>query len=61
MLTDWWCKFSLSMTVSCQDGFGVLPKQVSRIDFTFGWVRFHNFSFSDTLDNTLCHCEVGGG
>ena len=61
MLADWWCKFSLSMTEYCQDRFGVLPKQVTWIDFTFGLVRFHNSSFSDTLDNTLGHCEVGGG
>ena len=61
MLADWWCKFSLSMTEYCQDRFDVLPKQVTWIDFTFGRVRFHNSSFSDTLDNTLGHCEVGGG
>ena len=36
MLADWWCKFSLSMTEYCQDGFGVLPNQVTWIDFTFG-------------------------
>ena len=42
MLADWWCKFSLSMTEYCQDRFGVLPKQVTWIDFTLGELGFTN-------------------
>ena len=40
MLADWWCKFSLSMTEYCQDRFGVLPKQVTWINFTLGELGF---------------------
>ena len=36
MLADWWYQFSLSMTEYYQDLLGVLPKQVTWIDFTFG-------------------------
>ena len=55
MLADWWCKFSLSMTEYCQDRFGVLPNQVTWIDFTLGELKWKIYTTKNMNNITSMH------